>query len=291
MPGSARLKLDLTDVRGRRLAERVDIRLSHQTLASEDVLVKGVNAAKAVTVDNLRGAPQGIYLVDVDPPSYLPVRRIVSLASAGVTPLHLAFPVDPAKVRSVRFPPYADLPADVQRLLESSGSVFSFEGKAGRALYEALDDLRRAGLFNILAKARTTRLANGETVLAHISELRELRGDRFFAVVTKALREETKQSVAAGLFRPVDGALHHPPAGFDPAGSFKTEDRYGGLQLTFFARGDDWVADIDIDDAAGLEHVFQVVRNAVTGRPTHPYDIHEILIAWQQTDPGYELVV
>lgn len=291
MPGTATLRLDLTDVHGRRLGERVDIRLSHQTLASEDVLVKGVNAGKAVAIGGLRGAPQGIYLVDVDPPSYLPVRRIVSLASTGVTPLRLALPMDPAKVRSVRFPTYGDLTAGVQRLLEASGSVFSFEGQQGQALYEALDDLRRAGFFNILAKARTTRLANGETVLAHISELRELRGDRFFAVVTKALREETKQSVAAGLFRPVDGSLHHPPAGFDRAGSFKTEDRYGNLQITFFVCGDEWLADIDIDDAAGLEHVFQVVRNAVTGRPTHPYDIHEILIAWQQTDPGYELLV
>lgn len=89
----------------------------------------------------------------------------------------------------------------------------------------------------------------------------------------------------------MDGSLHHPPAGFDRAGSFKTEDRYGNLQITFFVRGDEWLADIDIDDAAGLEHVFQVVHNAVTGRPTHPYDIHEILIAWQQTDPGDELLV
>jgi hypothetical protein len=51
------------------------------------------------------------------------------------------------------------------------------------------------------------------------------------------------------------------------------------------------VADIDIDDAAGLEHVFQVVRNALSGRPTHPYDIHEILLAYQEIDPGYNLVV
>ena len=47
----------------------------------------------------------------------------------------------------------------------------------------------------------------------------------------------------------------------------------------------------DIDDAAGLEHLFQVLRNELTGRPTHPYDIHEILIKHQMLDPGYELVV
>jgi hypothetical protein len=89
----------------------------------------------------------------------------------------------------------------------------------------------------------------------------------------------------------VDGALHAPPAGFEPAGSFKSDDNYGNLQLTFFQQGDTWVADVDIDDAAGLAHVFQVARNHLTGRPTHPYDIREILIAWQGTDPGYTFEV
>jgi hypothetical protein len=49
--------------------------------------------------------------------------------------------------------------------------------------------------------------------------------------------------------------------------------------------------DVDIDDAAGLGHVFQVLRNTLTGRPTHPYDIHEILVSYQQLDPGYRFVV
>jgi hypothetical protein len=29
----------------------------------------------------------------------------------------------------------------------------------------------------------------------------------------------------------------------------------------------------------------------VTGRPTHPYDIHQILIATQELDPGYRFVL
>ena len=56
-------------------------------------------------------------------------------------------------------------------------------------------------------------------------------------------------------------------------------------------KGDDCVADIDIDDASGLEHVFQVVRNKLSGKPTHPYNIHEILVAHQKIDPGYTFVV
>lgn len=108
----------------------------------------------------------------------------------------------------------------------------------------------------------------------------------------KELREETKNSVAEGLFDPADSSLHHPPAGFTRAGSFKTPDHYGNLQLTFFMNdAGDCVADIDIDDAAGIEHVFQVLRNKLSGSPTHPYNIHEILVGFQHNDPGYSFQI
>ena len=57
--------------------------------------------------------------------------------------------------------------------------------------------------------------------------------------------------------------------------------------MTFFRSGDRCVADIDIDDAAGLGHVFQVMRNHLSGKPTHPYNIHQILTKHQNLDPGY----
>jgi hypothetical protein len=60
--------------------------------------------------------------------------------------------------------------------------------------------------------------------------------------------------------------------------------------MTFFVCEDKCIAEIDIDDAAGLAHVFQVMRNHLTGEPTHPYNIHEILMAHQNLDPGYDLV-
>ena len=56
-------------------------------------------------------------------------------------------------------------------------------------------------------------------------------------------------------------------------------------------KGNDCVADIDIDDANGLEHVFQVLRNRLSGNPTHPYNIHEILVGYQHLDPGYTFQV
>jgi hypothetical protein len=74
------------------------------------------------------------------------------------------------------------------------------------------------------------------------------------------------------------------------AGSFKTGDLFGNLQVTLFQNDAQCRADIDIDDAAGLGHVFQVARNHLTGEPTHPYNIQQILIAHQHLDPGYRLV-
>jgi len=41
------------------------------------------------------------------------------------------------------------------------------------------------------------------------------------------------------------------------------------------------------DDAGGLGHIFQVLKNHFTGQPTHPYNIHEILMAHQHLDAAY----
>lgn len=289
MDKDGQLRLRLLNVYGEPLGQNVDIILRHQNLT--DNRVASASASKRILIKDLYGAPQGLYRIEIDPPSYLPVSQFVSLKASGITDLEITFPIDPKKVERVTFPAFQDLPDDLKKLLENSDEVFAFEGKSGEALYSALDDIRKAGLLNIFRKAANTPLTNGRTVFPYIQKLNEVRGDRFFAVTSKELREETKHSVAEGLFHAVSAALHHPPAGFTDAGSFKTEDRYGNLQLSFFMSGDECVVDIDIDDAAGLEHVFQVLRNALTGRPTHPYDIHEILVSHQKLDPGYGFVV
>ena len=74
------------------------------------------------------------------------------------------------------------------------------------------------------------------------------------------------------------------------AGSFKTLDAFGNLQLTFFKDSTTFCADVDIDDAAGLGHVLQVVRNSVTKSATHPFNINQILIKHQNLAAGYRLV-
>ena len=284
----ADLVLRLTNVYDEPLGERVDIVLRHQTLS--DLRVASVRASGSVRVKGLIGPPQGLYRLFIDPPSYLPVARFVNLASE-TTLLGVVFPVDPVKVRSVQVPSFADLAKWMQATLERSRDVLGFAGAKGDTLYARLDDTRRAGLLNIGAKCQATLLANGKTVSEYVQRLLVISGDRIHAAVPKELVGEVGHAVTAGLFHPVDGSLHKPPEGFVLGDSFKTEDHYGNLQVTFFSRADEHIADIDIDDAAGLEHVFQVVRNAVTGRPTHPYDIHEILVEYQRIDPGYRFVL
>jgi hypothetical protein len=284
-----RLQLEARDVYGKRIREKLDIFLRHR--GTGEVIKANADASSLIQISGLRGAPYGLYHLEVHPPSYQYVSKFINLKASGVTSLTVTFPVDPTKIKNVSFPPYTNLSSEARSVLERSDNVLSFVGKKGKDLYDSLDDIRRAGLLNLVAKMGTTVLTNNRSVLSYIQELRELRGDRFYATVSKDLREETKNSVSEDLFHQVSGMLHHPPSGFAPAGSFKTLDHYANLHLTFFMNLDVWVADIDIDDAGGLEHAFQVSRYKVSGTPTHPYNIHEILVGHQQLDPGYMLIV
>lgn len=292
MAENGKLQLELVDVYGDFIGEKVDVLLRNQILSGTKKA--SASATKKFIISGLNGFPHGNYRIEIDPPSYLSVSQFVNVKASGVTDLKVVFPVDPKKVKGIDCTKFNKLSDDAQRLLNDSGKVVSFVGKAGEKLYDALDNIRRAGLLNIMCKAQAVSFESGRSVLSFISELRELRGDRFFAVVSRELREETKNSIADGLFHEVSGSLHKLPpefVGFKDAGSFKTDDRYGNLQLTFFLKGEECVIDVDIDDAAGLKHVFQVIHNALPGNSTHPYAIHNLLVVHQKLDPGYTFVV
>jgi len=284
------LRLSLVDVFDANIGGRVGVRLRHQVLSDSQVF-NNLDASKRIKITNLFGAPQGLYRIEVDPQAYLPTSQFVNLKASDITDLKINFAIDPNKVKSVNFPEFATLPADTQTLLVNSDNILSFEGKSGEVLYDALDDIRRANVLNLTTKCAATPLSNGKTVLPSIQKIQEIRGDRFFAVVPKELREETKNSALDGLFTDAPEVLHTPPQGFSHAGSFKTKDKFGNLQLTYFMNGDDCVADIDIDPASGLEHLFQVIEHSITGNETHPYAVHEVLIEYQKLDPGYRFVV
>jgi hypothetical protein len=283
MPSKPDLTLELIDANGDLLDEAALVTFRNMLNGT----IKSARSApgKVLLVRGLEPGANGLYRVEADPGGYLASGKFISIPSTGVEDT-MQFAIDPRKVVSVDFPAFSRLDADTRRLLDASDAVSTFPGLTGASLYAALDDIRKAGFLNIVTKSRATPLLNGRSVSSYFEELRDLRGDRFFCVVSQELRDEVKNASPA-FFHEAPGNLHHPPAGFSPAGSYKTLDHYGNLQLTFFAATNEWVADVDIDNAQGLEHVFQVLHNELTGRPTHPYDIREILMVYQQLDAGY----
>lgn len=284
-PGT--LELDLVNVHGEPLDDRVGLRLRHRLL-SDEKRIDNVVADRTIRIHDLRVEPQGLYALEVRPRNYFAVSRFVTIRPGEATRITVPLPIDPDRVGHVAFPPYEELDARLTGVLARSARVRGHDGLSGHDLYEALDPVNRAGLLNIAAKSLVTPFAGGRDLLDHITLL-DIRGDRCFAQVPGRLRQDVEHAGSGELFRAVPGGLHEPPPGFSRVGSFKTRDAYGNLQLTFFRQADEWVADVDIDDAAGLEHVFQVVRNSLRRAPTHPYCIHQILVGYQQLDPGYRL--
>ncbi len=287
MPHSGRLELEVVDVAGRPLADRVDIRLRHHVL-SDQLHADGQDGAKILAFEGLRTEPQGLYVLELHAASYWPVSRFVTIPASGTLRERVTLPIRPQRAKAIH-PEYGQLDDRVQGVLERSQKVKGHEGLKGPALYEALSDEATAALLNIARKTLIVPFADGDDLLSHVTVL-EIHDDRCFVDVPTAVKDQVEAMAQTGQFQAVDGSLHEPPDQFVAAGSYKTPDAFGNLQMTFFTSHKGCVADIDIDDAAGLGHVFQVIRNHLSGKPTHPYNIHQILMKHQHLNPGYDLV-
>jgi hypothetical protein len=288
MEPEAQLSLTVVTVRGRPVTEPVEVFLSNQTLTQS---LRARPPITPATIKGLYAFPYGRYQIEVSAPCYHTVSQFINIPPNGEGILTITLPVDARYVQRITAPPYDALIPDARQLLAQSSKVLNFETKNGVDLYNTLDDVRRAGFLNLTAKANSTRFPNGRSVLSYMTELLELRGDRFFAKTSRDLRSETTNGMSAHEFHEVSEALHDPTLGYERDRSFKTMDQYGNLQLSFFKNiNGEYTVDMDIDDAQGFDHVFQVVRNTFAG-PTHPYNIHEILLATQHLDAGYDFIL
>ena len=280
------LQITVVDVYGDIVQEAVDIFMRNQTLSDSPVF-RSVKPSKQIGIKDLQRFPNGLYRLEIDAPSYLAVSHFVSIPPSGPAKMTTTLPVNKDRIVGVDFPPFENLSSDAQRLLTASTIASNTAG----ALYSGWDNLRKAGFLNLTAKAQRTRLLNDRTVLTYLDRITEQRGDRLFATVSLELRTEVMHAVTGGFFHPVSDVLHTPSDNFQLVDSYKTPERYGNLQLTFSTDGTNWMVDMDIDDAQGFEHLFQVVGNALTGLPTNPYNIHEILVEYQEIDPGYRFIL
>jgi hypothetical protein len=282
----------LLDVYRKPLDDTADVTVSSPQSGAIVRQKRDHNGTSALRITKLDpGLP---YLIRVLPMRHRPVQQFVMAPPDGAKTIEICCPVDPQRVVNVTFPAFGRLPEKAKAILQASQLEHPPTDVSGQALYDSaeLDKIPKAGLLNLIAKMGRTPLANGSTVLDHVESLYRIRGDRVFANVALALRDLVKNSVAAQLFREAGQGLHIPPPNFVHTGSYKTLDPYGNLQVTFFSNPAtlQLKADIDVDDAAGILHVFQVIGHVITGGDTNPYDIHQILVYQQFLDPGYQLL-
>jgi hypothetical protein len=199
--------------------------------------------------------------------------------------------IDPARVRGIHAPSFAELDRKLQEVLAASGidqiQDPSLPGRTlnGEPLYNRFSDPQKACLLNVAAKASHE---SSDNVWQHVLSLRRLQQDRVFALVTAQCRTLVSSSPR---FMRVSGALHEPMPGFEPRESFKTRDAHANLQVSLMQSAGGWAADIDIDEASGVGHAFEVIRNRFGG-PTNPYQVRELLLRYRDPegppiDPGY----
>ncbi len=291
------LHVRVFDADRRALPGVVDVRV----VDARNEPVAEVQGARAGAVIKVPDLPAGVrYHVQVFPARHRPVGQLVVPSEGPPVNVHLFCPVDPARAKAT-FPGYEDLPEALTAVLDRSTLEIEVTPRgpalpvsvAGPTTWNSLTDLQKAGLLNLYCKMCATPVGR-HTAWHFVQDIYRARGDRIFANVAIDFRDHVKTAVATGLFDEVSGRLHDPGVGFTRAGSFKTGESFGNLQLTFFASKDTplrFRLDADIDDANGVGHVFQVLRNRVKDRDTHPFDIHQLLTFHHLLRPAYDLLV
>ena len=282
------------------LNDQVDVDVTKLRTNEQFVRVRNHDGRRKLAIRGLD--PGETYVVRVFPMRYRPVGQFaVTSRGSKPTDVDVYCPVHPQRVESVEFPEYRKLSPELKVVLERSTLerdagqpplAVASGTSPGQAVYDSLTRIERAGLLNLFCKLNNTPLGDA-TTWSYVTDVYRVRGDRVFANVQLEFRDRVKNAVAGGGFREVDGGLHTPPHGFNAAGSFKSLERYGNLQLTFFAALDQplrFRIDADIDDAAGIGHAFQVLEHFLTGAETHPFDISQILTFHQRLDVGYRLL-
>jgi hypothetical protein len=117
------LLLQVVDVDGKFLGEKVDNLLRHQTDGNA-IKVQAV-ADSPITITDLLN---GVYSVQVHSPSYRPVGLFAMVGDGVKDPDALIFSVDPLKVIEIDAPAFDTLRPDVQRILQASNTVKNFGG-------------------------------------------------------------------------------------------------------------------------------------------------------------------
>lgn len=301
----ASLRLNFMNANREPLDDVLDVQIFEAQTSKPVLIKKNVKGKAAMLVKGL--APNRAHIIRAYPMRHRPVATSMRTPAGGDDEpgtVDLFCPVHPDRVSEVIYPAFKALPKTLRDVLDASTLELDPDetpvaADAGASLGQTLWDkrlssTRKAGLLNVFSKMSATPLGT-KTTWDYVKDIYRVRGDRIFVNVTVDFRDLVKSAVSSGRFKEVDGSLHKPPDDCDAAGSFKTRnDRYGNLQLTFFCSKESpkrFRVDADIDDAAGIEHAFQVLDHWITKGQTHPYDIHQILTFHQSLAVPYSFRV
>ena len=285
----SKVKVALRDVGGKLLTDSVEFKFYNQRAQSLNQVFRVEFKGRPAALPNVPAFPFGLAEVFINPTKYRYKSIFLNVPAGKEASIDETCFVEPEEVEPV-FPVLSEIQkesrwVELWRILQASGI------KTATA-WKELDDLQKAGLLNLFAKAQDQTVKDGRPIASFIERITDFRPSRIFAIVASDLFGLVHDHASA--FHPVSGALHKFPNGWkpiDPEGSFKTYDKAGNLQITFAQdSAGKLMVDMDIDDHQGIEHAADVLKHKITGKDTHPYDIHEILIYFQGLDLGYELV-
>jgi hypothetical protein len=256
----------------------------------------GSDTDLTITGITCRGGPGTMYRIGVSASHFRDYSFFQSIKENTVNTAadDVALWVKAGDVRGIRAPEFANLPERLRSILSGARMIAinaedrDLLGATGAGLYQNLGPLRTACLLNIAKKASH---ASADNCLPFIGPLLMCRQDRFFAIVDSGLPERLRRSP---VYKSAPELLHEPLPGFQLAeGSFKSRDAHANLQVTFMRHNEtgNLAADIDIDESSGIEHGFEVIRNAVFRQRTNPYLIREFMLSAElqehTLDPGY----
>ena len=278
------IQFKLREASGRIMHDKVRITLGNQTLRSRDRQVEVEFRGRTKILKDVPAHPNGHYEVFISPAKYRWKSLFIGVRPNATELVEETLLLD-ADEASPTFPSYDSLRSggkwsELFRALQAS--------KMNASKYKAFSDLDKAGLFNLYAKMRHQEVSTKEKVFPFVEKIAEIKQDRIFVQVKEGLLEKVLEYQEG--FHAASGNLHDFPAGYEKMGSFKTFEKTGNLQLTF-ARNSagKFLVDADVDDHQGIQHAFDVLKHKFTGKDTHPFDIHQILLFFQNIDPGYTL--
>jgi hypothetical protein len=279
--------VNLSDVSGKTITDQVEMTFYNQRSQNLNQRLNVRFKGAPVTLTNIPAFPFGLAEVFIRPKKYRSKNIFVEVPSGEPGRISEKFLVDPKRITPV-FPTFGELQTEPR--WNGLTKVLQASEISSEPAWDKLSSQQKAGLFNIFSKMNDEILDGDRAGFAFVESVVRFLPARIFALVEPGLYEIVSQS--HDRFRRVSGSLHKFDEGWSmvkPPNSFKsTRGMAGTLQLTFAGNtGGRMLADIDIDDHAGLKHAADVLRHKITDTDTNPYDIHNILVLFQGVDPGY----